>query len=174
MKWIPLLNFFSWEMVKYRAGPAVMLASSSFSISCVLFALSVSLARTFLTKTKAAKRKRTALTANPQFVNNPDPLFGRHKWLGGCFTADGDTIVGIPSHSKRAIKLTPSDGSISTFGGPHEGQFKWLRGVLAPNKAIYGIPAHAESVLKITPDENRTEELGHLPPGQWKVVDGSG
>jgi hypothetical protein len=143
-------------------------ALSTSSVGWALMLLSVCVTRALALRRVEKRPSPTGIYANPRFVNNPDPLFGKHKWLGGSYTADKSSIIGIPSHAKRVIKIHPATGAISTFGGPFVGQFKWLRGVLAKDNCIYGIPAHATSVLKINPATEEVEELGVLPEGQWK------
>lgn len=92
---------------------------------------------------------------------------GKHKWLGGAVDSEG-RIYGIPSNAKEVICLAPPSPSsreqadvtnsrdgeyeMHTIPLPHEiaeGQFKWLRGIIASG-CLYGIPAWSQDgILRV-------------------------
>jgi len=125
---------------------------------------------------KRAKKKAALARRNDRIAKNGGPpettFVGKHKWLGGAVDPNTGKIYGIPSHSHQIICITPSytntDGEeipaeISTIPLPnefHEGQFKWLRGVIY-NGCLYGIPAWStQGVLKV---ELSTHQVTVLP-----------
>ena len=106
-------------------------------------------ATSFAMKAAAAARKGGPAGLYPE---------GKHKWLGGAVTPDGD-ILGIPSHAPSVVKVTPGDEPVIEFLGegmaglnPQRNgwsvKFKWLRGMVVGD-ACYGIPAWADSVMKV-------------------------
>lgn len=94
-------------------------------------------------------------------------LSGQDKWLGGALGADG-VVYGVPGTARTVLRVDPRTSEVSTFGGPFDGKFKWLRGVSAAGE-IYCIPANAHSVLVITPGERPSAKtVGHgLLEGDW-------
>lgn len=56
---------------------------------------------------------------------------------------------------------------MTTIGGPFDGKFKWLRGILAGDGCIYGVPACASSVLKIDPSTDECTTIGGPFEGKW-------
>ena len=108
---------------------------------------------------KPPKLSATARAVAAKRAALGDAPVGKHKWLGGTVTPEGD-IVGIPSHAPSVIKVTPGDEpEIEFLGegqlGPQRGgwnvKFKWLRGMTVGD-ACYGIPAWADSVMKLSLD----------------------
>ena len=125
---------------------------------------------------KRLKKQAALERRNDRIAKNGGPpettFLGKHKWLGGAVDPASGKIYGIPSHSHQIIVITPSstneedgtiiEASISTIPLPneyHEGQFKWLRGVIY-NNCLYGIPAWStKGVLKVELDTNTVSIL---------------
>jgi len=118
--------------------------------------------------------------SSPQLASlSPDvqlwgpPLKGSHKYLGGAPSASGDTLIGVPAHSREVVTVNLADGTVSKLASrARRGNYKWLRGVLAGDGAIYCIPACADAVLRIAPDGSLSElGRGTLPSanaGEWR------
>ncbi|XRB04421.1 hypothetical protein NFJ02_20g43720 [Pycnococcus provasolii] len=90
-------------------------------------------------------------------------LYGARKFLGGAPSKDGRYCFGVPSHTDYVIRLDTVTGEVTKLaeGLLPQGQFKWLRGILAPSGAIYCIPACAPCVLKIIPETSEVKLFGH-------------
>jgi len=102
-----------------------------------------------------------------------DACEGPRKWLGAATTADG-TMYGVPSHSRRVLKLEPrKGGKITAIGcddALSETHFKFLRGIDGKNGKVYGLPAWGEGVLCVDCVTDDVRLIGALPPEmkwQW-------
>ena len=96
----------------------------------------------------------------PCLANEAAAQDGRWKWHGGVLANDG-CIYGIPCNAETVLKVDPSTGEISTFGGPFVGKQKWYGGLLgAADGCIYGCPCNADGVLKIDPVAKTATVIG--------------
>jgi isopenicillin N synthase-like dioxygenase len=100
-------------------------------------------------------------------ISGTPPLKGRDKYLGGEVGSNGK-IYTIPGHATRVLVMDPFVDPITVIPiGPELcGEYKWLRGVLAPDTGIiYGIPCHADAILRIDTSTN------HVSTITWNVND---
>jgi hypothetical protein len=105
-------------------------------------------------------------------LGNTDPLQGRHKWLGGALNHENNAIFAIPAHATKVLKITPDETGgekVEMVGEqPLNGNYKYLRAILAQDNMIYGVPCFAKSVIKINPITSEVSQFGSgLPSGEW-------
>ena len=108
------------------------------------------------------------------FLTNEEALTGNRKWLGAATTSDG-TIYGVPSHSRRVLKVVPGDGTVEWIGDElTPTHFKFLGGIDGGNGKVYGLPAWGEGVLKVDVETEKVRMIGKLPENmKWQWYGGS-
>jgi len=79
-------------------------------------------------------------------------LGGQNKYLGGALGGDG-VVYGVPGGARTVLRVDPATGTVTTFGGPFPGAFKWLRGITVGG-AVYCLPSNAHSLLVIETGES--------------------
>ena len=107
--------------------------------------------------------------------HQPIHIGTRHKYLGGALMKDG-TILGVPSHANKILKIVPSgicsgnknshtknlqfqiDKQVGTENSDDkalqimQGKFKWLRAQVLEDNSVYFIPAWSPFVMKVSGD----------------------
>lgn len=84
---------------------------------------------------------------------------------------NGD-LYAIPMSANYIAKIDPVTETVTEFGTPGAGGYKWHGGVLAENGFIYGIPRLDTTVLKIDPSTDTFTTFGALAGGVEKYAGG--
>jgi hypothetical protein len=104
--------------------------------------------------------------ARQQVTTIGDLPAGGHKWHGAVASADGTSIIGIPSNADTVLRIDVDSQELSQlpfeYSCAHRAdrKYKYLGGVLGPDDNVYAIPSDADRVLRINPRSGECTEIG--------------